>query len=49
MNSIIENYYQFAEEDIRREYIQLKKLILVGFIECSTEPEVDNQEQLIIL
>ena len=28
-NSIIENYYQFDEEDIKNEYIQMRKLILV--------------------
>ena len=29
INSKIENYYQFPEADIRNEYIQLRKLILV--------------------
>ena len=32
INSIIENYYQFPEKDIKNEYIQLKKLILVWLI-----------------
>ena len=41
--SIIENHYQFIEEDLKSEYIQLRKLILVRLIECSTEPKVDNQ------
>ena len=44
VNSIIENHFQFAEEDIKSEYIQLRKLILVWLIECSTEPEVDNEK-----
>ena len=43
VNSIIENHYRFAEEDIKSEYNQLRKLILVWLIECSTDPEVDNQ------
>ena len=43
INSIIENYYQFPEEDMKSEYVQLRKLLLVWLIECSTEPEVDNQ------
>ena len=44
INSTIENHYQtIVEEDIKNEYIQLRKLILVWLIECSTEPEVDNQ------
>ena len=43
INSIVENHYQFAEEDLKSEYIQLRKLILVWLIDCSTEPEVDNQ------
>ena len=38
--SIIESHYQFAEENIKNEYNQLKKLLLVWLIECSTEPEV---------
>ena len=42
INSIIENHYQCAEEDIKSEYIQLRKLILVWLIECSTESEVDD-------
>ena len=42
INSMIENHYQFAEEDIKSEYIQLRKLILVWLIECSTESEVDD-------
>ena len=42
MNSIIENYYQFPEEDTKSEYVQLRKLILVLLIECGTEPEVDD-------
>ena len=29
VNCIIENHYQFAEEDIKSDYIQLRKLILV--------------------
>ena len=43
INSILENYYQFPEEDIKSEYIQLRKIILVWLIECSTEPKVGNQ------
>ena len=43
INSIIENFSKFAEVDIKSEYIQLRKLILVWLIECSTEPKVDNQ------
>ena len=41
INCIIEEYYKFGEEDIKNEYIQLRKLILFWLIECSTEPEVD--------
>ena len=40
--SIIENYYKIDEEDIKSEYIQLRKLILAWLIECGPEPEVDN-------
>ena len=43
INSITENHYQFVEEDIRSDYIQLRKLILVWLTECSTEPKFDNQ------
>ena len=43
IHSIIENHYQFVEEDIKSEYIVLRKLILVWLIECSTEPKVDKQ------
>ena len=42
INSIIENYYQFDEEDIESEYIQLRKPLLVWLKECGTEPEVDD-------
>ena len=41
---MIENYYQFPEEDIKIEYVQLRKLILVCLIECNTKPEIDNQQ-----
>ena len=43
INSIIENHYQFAEEDIKSEYIQLRKILLIWVIEYSTELEIDNQ------
>ena len=43
INCIIENRYQFAEKDIKCEYIQLRKVILVWLLECSTEPKVNNQ------
>ena len=43
INSIIENHYQFVEEDIKSGYVKLRKLILVWLIECSTKPKVDNQ------
>ena len=42
INSIIKNHYQFTEKDIKSEYIQMRKLILVWLIECGTEPEDDN-------
>ena len=41
---MIENYYQFLEVDIKTEYVQLRKLILVWLIECNTEPEIVNQQ-----
>ena len=44
MNSIIENRYQYADVDIKSEYVQLRKLLLVWLIECSTEPEFDDQQ-----
>ena len=49
INSMIKNQYQSAEEDIKSENIQMRKLILVWLVECATEsteptePEVDNQ------
>ena len=42
INSIKENHYQLTEGDIKSEYVQLGKLILVWLIEGSTEPEVDD-------
>ena len=42
INSIIENHYQFTDEDIKSESIQLRKLILTWLIEFSTKPEVDD-------
>ena len=44
INSILENHCQFVEEDIKSEYIQVRKLILVWLIKCSTEPKADNQK-----
>ena len=44
LNFMIENYYQFPEEDIKNEYVQLKKLTFVWLIECNTKPEVDDQQ-----
>ena len=43
INSIVESHYQFAEEDIKSEYIQLRKILLAWLIEYSTELEIDNQ------
>ena len=37
INCIIENHNIFTEEDIKSEYIQLRKLILAWLIECSTK------------
>ena len=45
VNSIKKNKYRFAEEDIKSEYIQLRKLFLVWLIECSTKTEVDDQQK----
>ena len=42
INSIIEIHYQFADEDMKSKYIQLRKLILAWLIECRTEPEADE-------
>ena len=44
INSMIENYYRYPEEDIKNVYVQLGKLILVWLIECYTKPEIDNQQ-----
>ena len=41
---MIENYHQIPEEDIKDEYEQLRKLILVRLIECITKPEIDDQQ-----
>ena len=35
---MVENYYQFPEEDIKNEHVQLRKLILVWLIERNTKP-----------
>ena len=43
INSLIENRYHFVEEDIKKEYVQLRKLIKLWLIECSTEPEIGTQ------
>ena len=43
INSMIENYYQFPEEDIKNEYVELGRLLLVWLIECNSKPEVDNR------
>ena len=42
--SMVENYYQLPEEDIKNEYVQLRKLLLVWLIECNIKPEVDDQQ-----
>ena len=44
INSLIENHYQFPEEDLKNEYVQFRKLMLVWLIECNTKPEVDDQQ-----
>ena len=44
INFMIENCYQFPEEDIKNEYGPLRKLILVWLIECNTKLEVDDQQ-----
>ena len=43
INSMIENVYQFPEEEIKIENVQLRKLIIVWLIECNTKADVDNQ------
>ena len=40
---MIENYH-FPEDDIKIEYVQLKKLILVWLIECNTTSEENDQQ-----
>ena len=42
INSMVENLYQFVEEDINKEYVQWRNLYLVWLIGCSTEPEIDD-------
>ena len=44
INFILKNYYQFVEEDIKIENIQLRKLKLDWLEECNTKPEVDDQQ-----
>ena len=44
IKSMIENYYQFPEEDIKNEYVQLRKLLIVWLMECNTKPEIDDQQ-----
>ena len=44
INSMMENYYRFPEEDIKNVYVQLGKLILVWLIECYTKLEINNQQ-----
>ena len=44
IDSIIENFYQFPEEDKKSEFIHLTKLILDWLKECNTKPEVDAQQ-----
>ena len=43
ITSMIENSYQFPEEDLKIEYVQLRKLILVWLKERNTKLENDNQ------
>ena len=45
---MIGNYYQFPEEDIKNEYVQLRKLILVWLEECNTKPEIVDQQKFIM-
>ena len=43
INSITDNYNDFAE-NVRSEYVELKRLILVGLSACNTKPEVEDQK-----
>ena len=43
ITSMIENKYQFPEADLKNEYVQLRKIILLWLEEGNTKPEVDNQ------
>ena len=49
IKSVTEIHYQYAEGNIESELIQLRKLILILLMECSTEPEVDDQQQFFIM
>ena len=42
INSMMENYYQFPEEYIKNEYVQLRKLILVWNVIQSLELMINN-------
>ena len=42
INYVEENHYQFAEEHLKSECLQLRNLILVWLLECSTASEVEE-------
>ena len=44
INSMIENYCQFPEEDIKNEYVESRKPKLVWLLKCKRKPEIDDRQ-----
>ena len=44
INNIIENLYLDNESDVKKQYNNLRKLILTWLEESNTKPEIDDQQ-----
>ena len=42
INFIIENNFKFNDDEIKAEYIKLRKQLIEWFFECNTQHENDN-------
>ena len=44
INYIIENNFNFSNDEIKAEYIKLRKQLIKWFVECNTQDENKNEK-----
>ena len=44
INYIIENNFKFNNDEIKADYIKLRKQLIKWFVECNTQDENENEK-----